>query len=188
MNTRGTLRGFDRGSRNTFNVGKGASPGATSERERNRETGDSSGCLALAGGRRCRAARQLAGQARCGPGGAPSISYVEGAFAGCGRALAAWGDDHYATAGPRRLRWHAEDEAAVDANGRCMRCRTAMGTRRHRGGAGYRSRSVTDRRRGRRPTGTAASAGRRGTRRYRGASWARTAGAAARPRPLPRPS
>jgi DNA-binding HxlR family transcriptional regulator len=42
------------------------------------------------------------------------------------RALTAWGDEHYAPAGPRRLLWHAEDEAPVNANGRCTLCGAAV--------------------------------------------------------------
>ena len=42
------------------------------------------------------------------------------------RALTAWGDEHYAPAGPRRLLWHAGDGAPVDANGYCASCGTAV--------------------------------------------------------------
>jgi DNA-binding HxlR family transcriptional regulator len=45
------------------------------------------------------------------------------------RALTAWGDEHYAPAGPRRLLWHAADEAPVDADGRCTRCGAAVDAR-----------------------------------------------------------
>jgi hypothetical protein len=39
------------------------------------------------------------------------------------------GDEHYAPAGPRRLLWHADDEAPVDASGRCTRCRASVPAR-----------------------------------------------------------
>lgn len=42
------------------------------------------------------------------------------------RALTAWGDEHYAPAGPRRLLWHAADGAPVDANGYCASCGAAV--------------------------------------------------------------
>jgi DNA-binding HxlR family transcriptional regulator len=45
------------------------------------------------------------------------------------RALTAWGDEHYAPAGPRRLLWHAGDEAPVGADGRCTRCGAAVDVR-----------------------------------------------------------
>ncbi len=45
------------------------------------------------------------------------------------RALTAWGDEHYAPAGPRRLLWHAEDQAPVGADGRCTRCGAAVEVR-----------------------------------------------------------
>ncbi|MGH3182892.1 MAG: hypothetical protein ACRDOE_13440, partial [Streptosporangiaceae bacterium] len=36
-------------------------------------------------------------------------------------------DEHYAPAGPRRLLWHADDEAPVDASGHCIRCDAVVG-------------------------------------------------------------
>jgi DNA-binding HxlR family transcriptional regulator len=45
------------------------------------------------------------------------------------RALTAWGDEHYAPAGPRRLLWHADDEGPVDASGRCTRCGASVPAR-----------------------------------------------------------
>jgi DNA-binding HxlR family transcriptional regulator len=45
------------------------------------------------------------------------------------RALTAWGDEHYAPAGPRRLLWHADDEAPVDASGHCTRCGASVPAR-----------------------------------------------------------
>jgi len=45
------------------------------------------------------------------------------------RALTAWGDEHYAPAGPRRLLRHADDEGPVGADGRCTRCGTAVDVR-----------------------------------------------------------
>jgi DNA-binding HxlR family transcriptional regulator len=38
------------------------------------------------------------------------------------RSLMAWGDDHYAPAGPRRVFLHAEDGAPVEPGGRCSGC------------------------------------------------------------------
>ncbi len=43
------------------------------------------------------------------------------------RALTAWGDEFYAPAGPRRVLWHAADEAPIDAAGHCTRCGAAVG-------------------------------------------------------------
>jgi DNA-binding HxlR family transcriptional regulator len=45
------------------------------------------------------------------------------------RALTTWGDEHYAPAGPRRLLWHAADEAPVDADGHCTRCGATVDAR-----------------------------------------------------------
>lgn len=42
------------------------------------------------------------------------------------RALTAWGDEHYAPTGARRLLWHADDEGPVDASGHCTRCGAAV--------------------------------------------------------------
>ncbi len=42
------------------------------------------------------------------------------------RALTAWGEEHYAPAGPRRLLRHAGDEAPVDASGHCTGCGAAV--------------------------------------------------------------
>lgn len=39
------------------------------------------------------------------------------------RALAAWGDEHYGPAGPRRVHTHAGCGGAVDPGGACARCR-----------------------------------------------------------------
>ena len=39
---------------------------------------------------------------------------------------AGWGDEHYAPAGPRRILRHADDEAPLDATGRCTRCGAAV--------------------------------------------------------------
>ena len=38
------------------------------------------------------------------------------------RAMMAWGDRHYAPAGPRRLFLHADDDAPLDAQGVCTAC------------------------------------------------------------------
>jgi DNA-binding HxlR family transcriptional regulator len=42
------------------------------------------------------------------------------------RTLTAWGDEHYAPGGPRRLLRHADDQAPVDANGHCTHCGAAV--------------------------------------------------------------
>ena len=51
MNYRRLLRHHREGSKNTFTVGNGHHPGATSGHGNSRETGGSGGCLAPAGGR-----------------------------------------------------------------------------------------------------------------------------------------
>jgi DNA-binding HxlR family transcriptional regulator len=38
------------------------------------------------------------------------------------RTMMAWGDEHYAPNGPRRLFRHDADDALIDADGRCTRC------------------------------------------------------------------
>ena len=38
------------------------------------------------------------------------------------RALTAWGDEHYAPDGPRRVLRHAADDAPLDTDGRCTAC------------------------------------------------------------------
>ena len=58
------LRNARQGDRNTFTVGNGHRPGATSERGRDRETGIFRGCLALADGSRHWAVRQLSARSR----------------------------------------------------------------------------------------------------------------------------
>ncbi|MBD0746898.1 helix-turn-helix domain-containing protein [Streptomyces sp. CBMA152] len=45
------------------------------------------------------------------------------------RALTSWGDEHYATAGPRRIFRHAADDAPLTPDGRCTRCDTAVEVR-----------------------------------------------------------
>ncbi|MDJ0344737.1 hypothetical protein [Streptomyces sp. PH10-H1] len=42
------------------------------------------------------------------------------------RSLTAWGDEHYASAGPRRIFRHAADNAPVTADGRCTTCGTTV--------------------------------------------------------------
>ncbi|HEY4005789.1 MAG TPA: helix-turn-helix domain-containing protein [Pseudonocardia sp.] len=43
------------------------------------------------------------------------------------RALVAWGDEHYAPRGPRRLFRHVTDEAPIDGSGRCTVCGAVVG-------------------------------------------------------------
>jgi hypothetical protein len=64
------------------------------------------------------------GPARRPPGGHPEYELTAKGVSlwPAVRALTAWGDEHYAPAGARRLLWHADDEGPVDASGRCTRC------------------------------------------------------------------
>jgi hypothetical protein len=73
-------------------------------------------------------AAELAGHVEHGrPVVARSLALV--ASRGIVRALTAWGDEHDAPAGPRRLLWHADDEGPVDASGRCTRCGASVPAR-----------------------------------------------------------
>ncbi|MFD9789942.1 winged helix-turn-helix transcriptional regulator [Streptomyces sp. NPDC059070] len=45
------------------------------------------------------------------------------------RALTAWGDEHCAPGGPRRIFRHAADDAPIAPDGRCTRCEAAVEVR-----------------------------------------------------------
>ncbi|WP_405811310.1 MULTISPECIES: winged helix-turn-helix transcriptional regulator [unclassified Streptomyces] len=42
-------------------------------------------------------------------------------------AITAWGDEHYAPGGPRRIFRHAADNAPVSSDGRCTNCAATVG-------------------------------------------------------------
>jgi DNA-binding HxlR family transcriptional regulator len=42
------------------------------------------------------------------------------------RSLVAWGDDHYAPNGPRRIFYHDLDGAPIDSSGHCTGCQAAV--------------------------------------------------------------